>query len=97
MEKALADNYNYIIIIKIFHVHPCTGGHRKSLDPKPKPAASLGQWLLEATERMTLCTLPKALEMGKTTSEFNVLDKNVRYEWTLTLHGVQMAREPDSR
>ena len=53
-----------------------TGAHRKSLDPEPKPAASLGHWRLEAMERMPLGTLAKALAMGKTTSEFNLLDKN---------------------
>ena len=58
-------------------VCPCvTEGHRKSLDLEPKPAASLGHWRLEATEMMPLCTLGKALATGKTTSEFNVLDKN---------------------
>ena len=42
----------------------------------PRAAASLGHWRLEATERIPLCTLAKALAMGKTTSEFNMLDKN---------------------
>ena len=54
----------------------CTGGHGKSLDLEPKVAASLGHWQLEATERMPLRTLAMALATGKTTSEFNVLDKN---------------------
>ena len=31
---------------------------------------------MEAMERMPLCTLAKALATGKTTSDFNVLDKN---------------------
>ena len=31
---------------------------------------------MEATERMALCTLAKALATGKATSEFKVLDKN---------------------
>ena len=31
---------------------------------------------MEATARMPLCTLGKALAMGKTTSEFNVPDTN---------------------
>ena len=57
-----------------------TGVHRKSLDPEPKPAASLGHWRLEATERMPLCTLAKAVATGKTTSKttskFNMVDKN---------------------
>ena len=53
-----------------------SGVHRKSLHPKPKPAASLGYWRLEATERIPLCKLVKAQVTGKTTSEFNVLDKN---------------------
>ena len=53
-----------------------TGGHWKSLDLEPKAAASLRRWRLEATETMPLCTLAKALARGKTTSEFNVLDKN---------------------
>ena len=53
-----------------------TEGHRKSFDLKPKATASLGYWQLEATERMPLCTLAKAIAMDKTTSEFNVLDKN---------------------
>ena len=52
------------------------GGHRKSLDLKSKAVACLGHWRLEATARMPLCTLAKALAMGKTTSEFNVPDKN---------------------
>ena len=53
-----------------------TEGHRKSLDLQPKTAASLGHWRLEATARMLLCTLGKALATGKATSEFNVLDKD---------------------
>ena len=57
-------------------VRLCTGGHRKSLDLEPKAADSLGHWQLEATERMPLCTLAKALATVKVTSEFNVLDKN---------------------
>ena len=31
---------------------------------------------MEAMERMPLCPLAKALATGKTTSDFNVLDKN---------------------
>ena len=54
----------------------CTVGNRKSLDLEPNAAASLGHWRLEATERMPLCTLAKTLAMGKTMSEFNMLDKN---------------------
>ena len=53
-----------------------TGGHRNLLNLEPKAAASLGHWRLEATARMPLYTLAKALATGKTTSEFNLLDKN---------------------
>ena len=68
---------NVIILRFYLCVHPCvTEGHRKSLDLEPKAAASSGHWRLEATERTPLCTLAKALATGKTTSEFNVLDKN---------------------
>ena len=52
------------------------GVHRMSLDPEPRAAASLGHRRLEATERMPLCMLTKALATGKATNEFNVLDKN---------------------
>ena len=58
--------------IKIFNV--CLS--RKEFDPEPKVAASLGHWRLEATARMPLCTLGKALTTGKTTSEINVTDMN---------------------
>ena len=49
---------------------------RKSLDSEPRAAASLGHWWLEATERMPVCTLVKALTRGKATSKFNVQDKD---------------------
>ena len=69
----------YTIIVLRFYLcmHPCVmEGHRKSLDLEPNAVSSLGHWRLEATERMPLCTLAKALAIGKTKSKFNVLDKN---------------------
>ena len=69
--------YTIIILLRFFVVCPfITEVYRKSLDLEPEAAASFGHWRLEATERMLLCTLAKALEMGKTMIEFNVLDKN---------------------
>ena len=44
--------------------------------PRVKAAASLRHRRLEATERMPLCTLGKALTTGKAKNEFNLLDKN---------------------
>ena len=42
---------------------------------------TLGHWRLEATASLPLCTL------GKTTSEFNVLDKNeIRVDTYLSEH-----------
>ena len=68
------------IIILRFLLSACLSGvHRKLLDPEPRAAASLGHWWLhlEATERMPLCTLAKALATGWT---------RTRYKWTLTSH-----------
>ena len=72
-----------IIYIKLFVVRPfVTGVNRKSLDPNPRAAASLGHWRL-----MPLCTLAKALATGKATSELNVLDKNeIRMDTFLSEH-----------
>ena len=40
---------------------------------------------MEATERMPLCTLAKALATGKTTNEINVLEKDeIRVDTYLT-------------
>ena len=48
---------------------------------------SLGHWRSEATGRMLLCTLGKALTMGKTMSELNVLDKKeIRVDTYLPEH-----------
>ena len=45
---------------------------------------------MEATARMPLCTLAKVLATGKTTSDFNVLDKNkIRVD-------TYFSRSPDS-
>ena len=61
-----------IIIIKIYIVclSVCpfvTGVHRKSLDPEPEAAASLGHRRSEAMERVPMGTLAKVLATGKTT------------------------------
>ena len=60
----------------MLRLYLCVRASRKLLDLDPKAAASLGHWRLEATERTPLCTLAKALATGKTTREFNMLDKN---------------------
>ena len=71
-------NNTPIILRFILSVRPCVCSGRSPEVARSwtKPAASLGHWRLEATERMPLCTLGKALTTGKDTSEFNVLDKN---------------------